>query len=70
MSERNPKSGKDFIRIAQKSTKAQIKRVSGSHYIVAFDDGTTIPIPVHGNRQLGKGLLHKIKKAFKSSGVI
>lgn len=70
MSKREPKSGKDFVRIAEKSDKATVKRVSGSHHIVEFDDGTSIPVPVHGNRQLGKGLQRKILEAFKAAGVL
>ena len=70
MSEKEPKTGKEFIELANKSDKAKVKRVSGSHYIVEFPDGKSIPIPVHGNKQLGKGLLHKIKKAFKAAGIL
>jgi predicted RNA binding protein YcfA (HicA-like mRNA interferase family) len=70
MSEKEPKTGKDFVRLAEKSGKAQVKRVSGSHYFIEFADGTGIPVPVHGNKQLGKGLLHKLKKAFKAASIL
>ncbi|MBI4672230.1 MAG: type II toxin-antitoxin system HicA family toxin [Chloroflexi bacterium] len=70
MSEKEPKTGKEFVELAAKSGKAKVKRVSGSHYIVEFADGNSIPVPVHANKQLGKGLLHKIKKAFKAVGIL
>ncbi len=70
MNDQDPKTGKDFVELATKSGKARVKRVSGSHYIIEFADGNTIPVPVHGNRQLGKGLLHKLKKVFKTAGIL
>ena len=71
MTEKPPKSGKDFVQLARKSEKViAVKEGKGSHVIVEFEDGTSISVPVHGNKQLGKGILHKITKAFKSAGVI
>ena len=70
MVKRQPKTGKDFVRLASKSDKvARIREGKGSHVIVEFTDGTSISIPVHANRQLGKGILRKITKAFKAAGV-
>jgi len=70
MSDKSPKTGKEFVSLAEKSGKAIVKRVSGSHYFIEFEDGTGIPVPVHGNKQLGKGLLHKITKAFRAAGIL
>jgi len=36
-------------------------RVHGSHHIIEIN-GTTIAIPVHGNKDLPKGLEHSIDK--------
>jgi predicted RNA binding protein YcfA (HicA-like mRNA interferase family) len=36
-------------------------RVSGSHHILQ-KDGKSVPVPVHGGRDLGVGLLRKIEK--------
>ena len=71
MTEKRPKTGKDFVDLARKSKKvAAVKEGKGSHVIVEFKDGNSVSVPVHGNEQLGKGILHKITKAFKSAGVI
>jgi len=71
MTEKPPKTGKDFVQLARKSKKvAAVKEGKGSHVIVEFEDGSSISVPVHANKQLGKGILHKITKAFKSAGVI
>ena len=39
----------------------QEARVSGSHHILQ-KDGKTVPVPVHGARELGIGLLRRIEK--------
>ena len=71
MAEKTPKTGKDFVDLARKSEKvAAVREGKGSHVVVEFQDGTSVSVPVHGNEQLGKGILHKITKAFKSAGVI
>ncbi len=67
---KQPKFGKDFVQIARKADNvARIREGKGSHVVVEFEDGTSVSIPVHANRQLGKGILHKITKAFKAAGV-
>ena len=40
-----------------------LKRIKGSHHIY-FDSETreTIPVPIHGDQDIGKGLLLKILK--------
>lgn len=71
MTKRQPKTGKDFVQIAKKSDKVtRIREGKGSHVVVEFTDATSVSVPVHANRQLGKGILHQITKAFKAAGVI
>jgi predicted RNA binding protein YcfA (HicA-like mRNA interferase family) len=71
MARKEPKSGKDFVQLARKSDKVQnIRQGKGSHVIVEFQDGTSASVPVHGNKQLGKGIRHKLLKIFKAAGVI
>jgi len=71
MARKQPKTGKDFVRLARKSDKvAKVREGKGSHVVVEFTDSTSVSVPVHGNRQLGKGILRKIMKAFKAAGVI
>jgi predicted RNA binding protein YcfA (HicA-like mRNA interferase family) len=36
-------------------------RVSGSHHILQ-KEGRSVPVPVHGGRDLGIGLIRKIEK--------
>ncbi|WP_310587316.1 type II toxin-antitoxin system HicA family toxin [Fibrella aquatilis] len=40
-----------------------LKRIKGSHHIYFNPDlNETMPVPVHGNKDIGKGLLLKIIK--------
>lgn len=71
MTEKSPNTGKEFVQLARKSEKvANVKEGKGSHVVVEFKDGSKVSVPVHGNKQLGKGILHKITRAFKAAGVI
>ncbi|HZQ05193.1 MAG TPA: type II toxin-antitoxin system HicA family toxin [Anaerolineae bacterium] len=71
MAEKQPKTGKEFVELAYKSDKvSKIRQGKGSHTIVEFTNGTSVTVPIHGNRQLGKGILHKITKIFKEAGVL
>lgn len=71
MARKEPKSGKDFVELASKSDKVRhIREGQGSHVIVEFEDGTSASVPVHGNKQLGKGIRQKLLKIFKAAGVI
>ena len=36
-------------------------RISGSHHILQ-KDGKSVPVPVHGRRDLGIGLIRRIEK--------
>lgn len=42
----------------------KIERVNGSHHILIHPDktGITITLPVHGSKELGRGLELKIRK--------
>jgi len=71
MANKQPKTGKAFVQLAKGSNQvSRIREGKGSHVIVEFKDGSSVSIPVHGNKQLGKGILLKITKAFKAAGVI
>lgn len=39
----------------------QLDRVQGSHHILT-KDGNAVPVPVHGKRDLGPGLLAAIQR--------
>ncbi len=39
----------------------RVVRISGSHHLMQKDD-KTVPIPMHGKKDLGKGLLNAILK--------
>jgi predicted RNA binding protein YcfA (HicA-like mRNA interferase family) len=69
--DKQPKTGKEFIELAHRSDKvARIREGKGSHVVVEFTNNTSITVPIHGNKQLGKGILHKITKVFKTAGVL
>lgn len=71
MTQKIPNTGKEFVELANKSDKvSRVREGKGSHVIVEFKDGNSITIPVHGNKQLGKGILHKLIKAFKAAGIL
>jgi len=38
------------------------KRIKGSHHIYGKEGQKPVPIPVHGKKDLGAGLLSKIEK--------
>lgn len=40
----------------------RLDRISGSHHIMIRDGRRSIPIPVHGNADLPKGLINAILK--------
>ena len=71
MAKKEPKTGKEFLRLAQKSDKVtQIREGKGSHIVVKFKNKTSISVPMHGNKQLAKGLQRKILRIFKAAGAI
>ncbi|MCH7977654.1 MAG: type II toxin-antitoxin system HicA family toxin [Acidobacteria bacterium] len=44
-----------------------LDRQSGSHAVLIHPDGRRTTVPIHGKRDLGKGLLHQIMKDAKLS---
>lgn len=52
-------SGKDLLRVLLSAGFALV-RVNGSHHRLRHPDGRVTTIPVHGNKDLPKGLLRKI----------
>ncbi|MBK7853081.1 MAG: type II toxin-antitoxin system HicA family toxin [Bacteroidetes bacterium] len=53
----------EFLRILKKDGW-YILRVEGSHHIMAHPTKKcTITVPVHGSKEIGKGLANKILKA-------
>jgi predicted RNA binding protein YcfA (HicA-like mRNA interferase family) len=39
-----------------------LDRQSGSHAVFIHSDGRRTTVPIHGKRDLGKGILHQIMK--------
>ena len=53
-------NGRDIIR-KLKAAGWKIDRVNGSHHVLT-KDGAAVPVPVHGSRDLGVGLLAAIQR--------
>lgn len=53
-------TGKDVIKIL-KNNGWEVLRVSGSHHRMGMN-GLRTTVPVHGSRDLGKGLLAEIER--------
>ncbi len=53
-------SGKELVRLLKKHGWS-LDRTHGSHYIMMRNE-KTLSVPVHGNRDLPKGLLEAILK--------
>lgn len=58
-------TGKEVIKILKKNGW-QLERITGSHHIMWKDGNRSVPVPVHGKKDLGPGLL---KAIFKQAGV-
>ena len=52
-------NGKDFVKFLH-SIGFVITRTKGSHVRLKSKDGRATTVPVHGNREIPKGLLRKI----------
>lgn len=68
----NARSGQDFLRIAEHAAgegRCTIRNGHGSHAVIRTPAGTSIPVPVHGNKQLGPGLRSKLIKWFLAAGL-
>lgn len=56
-------NAKEIIKVLEENGW-YLDRIKGSHHIYKNDQlKTSVPIPIHGNRDLGKGLFYKILKA-------
>jgi predicted RNA binding protein YcfA (HicA-like mRNA interferase family) len=53
-------NGREAVRKLQAVGWKEV-RVSGSHHILQ-KNGKSVPVPVHGGRDLGIGLIRKIEK--------
>lgn len=54
-------TGKELLRLLERNGW-KLDRISGSHHIMV-KESKTLSVPVHGNKDLGKGLLTKLMKA-------
>jgi len=54
-------NAKELIRELEKKG-FRFSRQSGSHAIYANNEGTKVTIPIHGKKDIGKGLLKQIMK--------
>ncbi len=61
-----PISGKNLCKIVERLGFVKVHQV-GSHVRYVHPDGRKTTIPVHGNEELGKGLLIEILKQTKIS---
>lgn len=55
-----PLTGKDMVKKLKKDGW-ELRRTEGSHRHL-YKDGIRVTVPVHGNKDLGKGLENKILK--------
>lgn len=55
-----PLTGKDMLKLLKKNGWCELRK-EGSHHVLAKGDKILI-VPVHGNRDLGKGLEQQILK--------
>ncbi len=62
MSKKHPvKNSKELIKILEKKGFT-FSRQSGSHAIYSNANGVKVTVPIHGKKDLGKGLLKQIMK--------
>jgi predicted RNA binding protein YcfA (HicA-like mRNA interferase family) len=55
-------SPKEIIKVIEENGW-YLDRIKGSHHVYKNDKlQKSVPIPIHGNRDLGKGLFYKILK--------
>lgn len=53
-------SGKELVKLMEQNGW-RVKRIEGSHHIMVKGNQTEV-VPVHGNKDIPKGLLNSIKK--------
>lgn len=54
-------NGRDLVKLLKQHGWV-LDRVEGSHHIMVKEDHRPVPVPVHGARDLPKGLVHRILK--------
>lgn len=54
-------NGKEVIKILQKNGWV-IARIRGSHHILEDKNQKIVTVPLHGSKDLSRGLLHNIQK--------
>ncbi len=54
-------TGKEMVRVLQRNGW-KLDRVNGSHHIMVKDGKRAVPVPVHGKKELPKGLASAILK--------
>lgn len=54
-------TGRGLVKIFQKHGW-NLVRIKGSHHMMEKEGMPIVPIPVHGNTELGKGITHAILK--------
>jgi predicted RNA binding protein YcfA (HicA-like mRNA interferase family) len=52
--------GKELVKLLEKNGWT-LDRIKGSHHIM-FKENKTLSVPVHDNKDLGKGLLNRLLK--------
>lgn len=58
-----PLTGKEMFRLAVKSGWKEV-RVNGSHHIMIKEGYEPVSIPVHGNKDLKKGMEQKLLRGL------
>ena len=64
------KSGKDMVKVIESDSRFEGWRDGGSsHRIARFGNGTTVPVPVHGNKDMPIGTKMKIIRILRAGGL-
>ena len=58
-----PLTGKELLKIAEKNGWKEV-RINGSHHIMEKSGFEPISIPIHGNKDLKKGMEQKLLKGL------
>ncbi len=53
--------GKELVKL-MKEQGWVLDRILGSHHIMVKEGKRPVPVPIHGNKDLNKSLLHRILK--------
>lgn len=56
-----PMTGRDMVKLLQ-AHGWTLDRVRGSHYVMVKPGRRSVPVPVHGKRELPKGLVSAIRR--------